>query len=542
MAGRPVLVLGATGVFGSRICRLLARRGAGVVGVGRNAERLAALARETGAATEAAVLPDAIDGLLARHAPVVVVDASGPFQDRDYGLPRACIARGVPYIDLSDGREDVAAIGTLDRLAREAGVAVISGASTVPGLSSAVIDHLAPRFAAMESVEIAVAPGNDSPRGRAVVDAVLSWLGRPVPRWQDGAWTAVTGWQDLRRVPLGTFGTRLLAACDVPDLVLLPQRHPALRTVSFHAGLEIPLYQWGMWLLAWPVRWGLLRDPGRLAGPLRHIALWTRSWGTATGAMRVAIAGLGHDGRPRHAVWLLQARSGDGPMIPALPAAALALAIARGKGPPPGARPCLGEISLEAMAALFEGLDIGTTVTDETPPSLFRQALGAALDVPPPAIRALHDLSHTSTARGLATIEHGDNPLARLGGRLRLLPRAGSNLPVAVTFTVEPGYERWRRDFDGHVEASTLGDPEPGHVTERWGPLAVRLRIEASPDGLDYGCAGCRVFGLPLPRRLWLGVTGRERLDPQGRFGFDVAIALPFGLRIVRYRGWLALP
>lgn len=542
MAGRPVLVLGATGVFGSRACRLLAAGGAPVVAVARDRRRLAALGAELGCATESAVLPEAIDGLLERHRPAVVLDASGPFQDRDYTIPRAAIAHRCAYLDLSDGREDVRAIGALDRQAREAGVAVISGASTVPALSGAVIDRLAPSFAEIECAEIAIAPGNDAPRGRAVVDSILSYLGRPIPSWQDGAWTEVTGWLDSRVVDLGTFGRRRVAACDVPDLTLLPERHPDLRTVTFHAGLELPLYQWGLWLMALAVRWRLLPDGRLLTVPLRAVAEATRAWGTDTGAMRVAVAGTGPGGRPRRAIWLLQARHGDGPLIPAIPAVALCRAILRGEGPAPGARPCLGEIGLDAIEALFADHAITTTLRMEEPPSLFREALGSGLDLVPGPIRVLHELSHTSTARGLAIIEHGDNPLARLAARLHLLPHAGTNLPVAVTFVIAPGRERWRRDFDGHRETSTLGDAEPGHVVERWGPLAVRMRLHASDEGLDYEVAGCRVFGLPLPRWLWLGVTGRERLDPQGRFGFDVAIDLPFGLRVIRYRGWLALP
>ncbi len=542
MTARPVMVLGATGVFGSRACRLLVRHGARVLAVARNAERLAALAAETGVETAAAQLPAGLDALLANHRPAAVIDTCGPFQQRDYAMPRACIAAGVPYIDISDAREDVAAIGTLDRAAREAGVAVIAGASSVPGLSSSVIDHLARRFSRLEAVEIAIAPGNDAPRGRAVIASILSYIGRPIARWQDGDWREVTGWQDSRRIAIGTLGKRRVAACDVPDLVLLPNRYPSLRSVSFHAGLELALHHWGLWLLSWPVRWGWLERPECLTGLLLFLAQCTRRLGSDSGGMRVALSGLGQDGRPRHVVWTLEALRGDGPMVPVLPAVALALAILAGRGPGPGARPCMAEVPLAAITDLFEDLAIEAMLEDTAPPSLFRRILGEALDTVPPAIRALHELSHTTTAAGIGTVEHGDNLIAKIAARLRLLPAAGETLPIAVTFAISSEEETWRRNFDGHHETSRLAYGAPGCVIERFGALTVEMAVTAGAQGIDYVAGRNRLFGLPLPGWLGLKASGRERLDPAGRFGFDVTIDLPAGLRLIRYRGWLALP
>ncbi|MDA0218455.1 MAG: saccharopine dehydrogenase NADP-binding domain-containing protein [Proteobacteria bacterium] len=96
MDDRPVLVLGATGVFGGMACRLLRRQGVRVVAAGRNRARLDALAAELDLATEAVDLPDGLPALLQRHAPALVIDTCGPFQQRDYAVPRACIAHRTP--------------------------------------------------------------------------------------------------------------------------------------------------------------------------------------------------------------------------------------------------------------------------------------------------------------------------------------------------------------------------------------------------------------------------------------------------------------
>jgi len=539
---RPVLVLGATGVFGGLACRLLRRHGVRVVAAGRNRARLDALAAELDLTVEAANLPDDLDALLEKHAPALVIDTCGPFQQRDYAMPRACIAHRTHYIDLSDGREDVAAIGSLDRKAREAGIAVIAGASAVPGLSSAVVDALSPHFSSVESIETAIAPGNDAPRGRAVIASILSYLGKPIPRWQDGVWTSVHGWQDMRVVAFEELGRRRVAACDVPDTAIFPLRYPHLRSVSFHAGLELPFYQWSFWLLSWPVRWGLLRDATVLTGPLKFVADVTRRFGTATGGMRVRIDGLGLDARPRRAVWTLVARQGDGPLIPVIPAVALALAILRGNVPEAGARACMGDVALRDIAALFAGHAIEASLTVEAPPSLFRRALGEDFDRLPAAIRSVHELSHDTTLRGRGAVEHGENLLARLAAWLRILPPEGDDFPVAVGFGLAPGRERWRRSFNGHVESSVLSRPGPGFVMERFGPLDVRMDLSVADNGIDFHIGRNRLFGLPLPLPRWLGLSAhaREACDSQGRFTFDVSIDLPLGLRLIRYRGWLA--
>ena len=50
--------------------------------------------------------------------------------------------------------------------------------------------------------------------------------------------------------------------------------------------------------------------------------------------------------------------------------------------------------------------------------TLFQQALGAAFFNLPEAVRRLHALRGTARYSGMATVERGGNPLARLGARI----------------------------------------------------------------------------------------------------------------------------
>src|SRR5204863_167445 len=127
---------------------------------------------------------------------------------------------------------------SLDAHAKAAGVLAFSGASTLPALSVAVIDSLAARFDHLSDVSIAIAPGQRAPRGAATLAGVLSYAGKPFTWLSGGTWREVWGWQELRRLRFAGLGTRWAAACDVPDLALLPLRYPTLRTAEFRAALE----------------------------------------------------------------------------------------------------------------------------------------------------------------------------------------------------------------------------------------------------------------------------------------------------------------
>src|ERR1700686_2412057 len=99
--------------------------------------------------------------------------AAGPFQGAGYRLARAAIAAGLHYVDLADARDFVAGFGALDAAARAAGVVALSGASSTPALSHAVLDRLTKGWRSIDTVDIAISPGNRSaPRGLSVIRAI----------------------------------------------------------------------------------------------------------------------------------------------------------------------------------------------------------------------------------------------------------------------------------------------------------------------------------------------------------------------------------
>ena len=141
-----VLVLGGYGFFGARICSALAAQpDLRLLVAGRSAQRARSAAGSLGLAAEQGTALDAHAADLAERLRGLGVDTvvhtAGPFQGQSYEVAQAAIAAGCNYIDLADGREFVVGIRALDAQARARGVTVVSGASSVPALSSAVVDR-----------------------------------------------------------------------------------------------------------------------------------------------------------------------------------------------------------------------------------------------------------------------------------------------------------------------------------------------------------------------------------------------------------------
>ncbi|WP_313915997.1 saccharopine dehydrogenase NADP-binding domain-containing protein [Tahibacter sp.] len=371
-----VLLLGAYGLFGSRIAGRLAReQGWRLLLAGRDARRAAAVAAtlQDDSRTRAELHGLAVDAhtpdfsrVLQQHRPDLVINCAGPFQGQDYTVARWCIEAGAHYVDLADGRDYVGGFGAaLDALARQHERLAVTGASSVPGLSGAVVDAHRAAFASLDAIDIGISPGNRTERGLATVAAILSYVGKPLPWRRNGAPMPVFGWQRLqRRRYADPVGARWLAACDVPDLDLFPARY-GLKALSFRAGLELKGLHFGLWLLSWLARAGVLRNLPSHATALKRASEWFLRAGTDSGAMHVELSGLNSSGNPHRVHWEIIAADGDGPQIPATASVVIAGKLARGELGTRGAIPCLDLFTLDECLASLAGYAIRTHTRSE---------------------------------------------------------------------------------------------------------------------------------------------------------------------------------
>ena len=146
-AALKTLVLGGYGNFGARICRALADDGRIQLLIGgRDPDRARSLADALPHGAQAVLLDHSAAGFTQRLQQLgveLLLHTAGPFQQQDYAVARAAAAAGAHYMDLADGRRFVCDFPAAMNAAFSAAArTAICGASTVPALSSAVIDHL----------------------------------------------------------------------------------------------------------------------------------------------------------------------------------------------------------------------------------------------------------------------------------------------------------------------------------------------------------------------------------------------------------------
>lgn len=550
-----VLILGGYGTFGGRLARLLAHEPRLTLLIaGRSRAKAEAFCRALGGAAEAVPLAfdrDADTAQIAAGADIVV-DATGPFQvygDAPYRVIEACIAGGADYLDLADGADFVAGIGRFDDAARGRGVAILSGVSSFPVLTSAVVRHLAEGLAQVDTIAGGIAPSPYAGVGLNVIRAIASYAGQEVRLTRGGAPSTGRALVETRRwtiAPPGRLPLRStrFSLVDVPDLRLLPALWPGLREIWIGAGPVPAILHRGLNALARLVRIGLVPSLRPLA-PLFHAAINRLRWGEHRGGMIVVVRGRDAADQVVERSWHMLAEADDGPLIPSMAAAAVILRRLQGLRPPPGARAATEALELSDYQPLFAGRAIVSgcrEVTAETARHpLYRRILGKAFAALPEPVQAMHDLSGDKRVAGRAEVERGTGLPARLVAALIGFPAAGRDVPVEVTFRVRNGVETWRRRFAGRGFSSTQQagrGRSDGLLEERFGPVRVGLALVLEGDRLRLVVRRWSLLGLPMPLALAPGGEAWETAA-DGRFRFHVEIRHPWAGLIVRYRGWL---
>ncbi len=544
-----VLIVGGYGVFGGRIVDLLRdEKRLTLIVAGRSLEKAGVFcAARTNAAASLQAVPFERDGDLSTQlavlAPDLLIDASGPFQsygaDR-YRLVEACVAARVNYLDLADGSQFVAGIDAYDEAARAGGVYVLSGVSSFPVLTAAVVRALARGLVRVDAISGGIAPSPHAGVGENVVRAIASYAGQRL----DGA----TGhpFTEQRRFTVAPPGrlplkSTMFSLVDVPDLRMLPTLWPGA-SVWMGAGPTPEILHRVLVACAWLVRIGAAPSLSPLA-PLMHWATNHLRWGEHRGGMFVEVTGASAAGAKVKRSWHMLAEGDDGPFIPSMAVEALVRRHLDGSAPAPGARPCLRDIELADYERLFAARAIVTGVREASPTtaSLYQRILGEAWARLPAPIREMHDGSDGALAEGQACVERGAHPLAKLAGLIMGFPRAGENIPLRVEFAVRDGREIWRRDFAGQYFKSEQFAGEgraEALLCERFGPLVFAMALLVEGERLGLALRRWSVFGVALP--LWLAPRSNafESVENCG-FAFHVEISHPWIGLIVRYRGTL---
>lgn len=549
-----MLIVGGYGTFGGRTVELLegdARLT--LIVAGRSIEKAKAYcARRPAASAKLEPAHFDRDGDLAAQLtslrPDVLLDASGPFQDYGadaYRLVEAAIAAQVHYLDLADGAAFVAGVNAYDARARDAGIYVLSGVSSFPVLTAAVVRRLSEGLTRIDDIAGGIAPSPFAGVGENVIRAIASYAGQPVAQIGPHAKTIGRPFTQQRRYTISPPGrlplrSTMFSLVDVPDLRVLTALWPNARRVWMGAGPVPEILHRALIALAWAVRLGVVRSLSPLA-PLMHWATNRLRWGEHRGGMFVEVKGVSAEGANETRSWHLVAEGADGPLIPSMAAQAIVQKHLDGAAPRAGARACTDDIELVDYERLFAARTIYVGVRASAPADapLYRRLLGDAWESLPAAVRDMHD--GVTEAKGVASVERGRGPLAWLAARMMSFPPAHAETPVRVQFTAEGRTEEWTRTFGTHAFSSRQyeGDGKSDRLlVERFGVLEFAMALVLENERLRLITRRWRALGVPLP--LWLAPRSiAYETGEDGVFAFHVEISHPLCGLIVRYRGAL---
>lgn len=289
-AGAP-LVYGAYGYTGRLAVERALSLGLRPVLGGRDAGKLEALARRTGLEARAFPLEpirSVEEGLAGVGA---VLHCAGPFSRTALPMARACLRRGVHYLDVTGEIAVFDELARLDAEAREAGVALLPGVGFDVVPTDCLAAHLKRRLPSATRLVLAFYSRGGVSRGTA--RTALERLGRPGQVVRAGERVAISSLGRRREIDFGD-GPRTAVAIPWGDLATAP-RSTGIGDVEVYAavsaGARVVLR--GAMLLAPLLRvppvgaavraaaraWIRRRPPG--PGPEARARGETRVWGEA---------------------------------------------------------------------------------------------------------------------------------------------------------------------------------------------------------------------------------------------------------------------
>lgn len=535
-----VLIVGGTGVFGSRLAERLVASGHDVIIGSRTQDIGQKIATTLNTRWEPFDLSENVAAALKRIGPQIVVDAAGPYQAYGagaYTLAKAAIDERTHYLDLSDDAAFTQGITALSAAASSAGVSVLSGVSSVPALSSAIIADLAHNLSDITLIESAIMPGNRAPRGRSVMAAILQQIGEPISIWRSNKWTTEPGWSGQKSYRLNSDVSRKVAFIGAPDLALFPAYFKA-RSVLFRAGLELPVFQQSLRLFSWLRSKRLLPRLDRLLWMIHPAANALEGLGSDVGAMVVTVCGRGLDGIAHQRLWRAVIEAGDGPYVPTLAAEAL-INRWHDDPPAPGARACICEHSRAEMEDRLNTLNATIDYESKQTQTLFEKRLGRAWNDLPKSIRRLHDVWDHERFQGRARVVRSTKLLARIIAAAFGFPPTSDDVEAQITMTRAQNSERWVRQFGRARFQSELTLGDGPRLYERFGPIKAELDLQIHDGALWFPVKRAWCLGIALPKCLTPISQAREYVR-EDRLFFDVSLALPGIGQIVQYQGWLA--
>jgi len=222
-----VVVIGGYGNVGQVVCTMLGNRIPGrVFAAGRNLEKAEAFSVETGRR----VLPLEVDvsdirsveaALEGARLVVMCVD------QKDTDFVRACIDRGVHYVDVTASYAFLSQVEKLDTLARQRGVTSVLSVGLVPGVSNLLAKHCKNALGTVRNLDIYVLLGLGEAHGEAAVRWMIEKLPERFAVRRAGASRMAGNFEEPKKTVFpGGYGRRTAYLFDFAD------QHTVSRTLG----------------------------------------------------------------------------------------------------------------------------------------------------------------------------------------------------------------------------------------------------------------------------------------------------------------------
>lgn len=323
-----VAIFGGYGVFGARVARSLAARGAGCLRIiGRQQPEADRLAAELNAAAAQGTPgphcgqeADWTDADRCRRAigdAAVVVNCAGPFTEFRSLLLERCLELGRHYVDIGEGREHARGIAAWSSRFADKGLIAAYGCSSLPTVSCSLLwaaaeglDDLPALGHEIASLRCVLYIGHDNPKGWGAVNGAAHQIGKPIETPQG----TLYGFRDPASLDLpAPAGRKVARNYNSPEYDLAPRivRLAAGASIRVQVGFELPLVN------------GLFGAAARLAPTcgrrllplLASASSFTRQLGSSAGAVFCEVGDI----RGRHRQLVAWAPE-DGQRLAALPA------------------------------------------------------------------------------------------------------------------------------------------------------------------------------------------------------------------------------
>lgn len=369
-----ILILGGYGTFGGRLAELLATdTRLTLLIAGRSFTKAQAVIQTFPAGAQKIAIEFDRNGdvtaQLRACTPDLVIDATGPFQlygDDPYVLVRACLELGIHYLDFSDASDFVKGIDQFDAQAQAANIFMLSGISSFPVLTAAVVRHLSQDWVNIKLITGGIAPSPHARVGLNVIKAISSYAGKPVKLRRHGRTDTGYGIIENCRYFINSTKVKPLpgirfSLVDVPDLQVLPELWPDVENVWMGAGPTPKILHRLLNMFAWLVRWKLLPGLVPFAG-MFHWVLNRARWGEHRGGMFVEVEGVNANAEVVTRSWHLIAEGDDGPYIPVMALLAIIHRCLDGNVPASGARSGIKDLEIADYDKLFNQRNITTSI------------------------------------------------------------------------------------------------------------------------------------------------------------------------------------